>query len=76
MLVLVVARRLRADRSRRAVATAVACLALPAVVLAPWLVVNQVRYDAPTVNIQGEPGVVEPIGSSGGGDRLRRRRPA
>ena len=70
MLVVVLARRLRADRSRRAVATAAACLALPAVVLAPWLVVNQVRYDAPTVNIQGEPGVVEPIGSSGGGHRV------
>ena len=70
VLVVVLARRLRADRSRRAVATAAACLALPAVVLAPWLVVNQVRYDAPTVNIQGGPGVVEPIGSSGGGHRV------
>ena len=67
VLVLVLARRLRADRSRRAVATAAACLALPVVVLAPWLALNQARYDAPTVNIQGQPGVVQPIGSSGGG---------
>lgn len=70
VLVLVLARRLRADRSRRAVATAAACLALPLVVLAPWLALNQARYDAPTVNIQGQPGVVQPIGSSGGGGRL------
>ena len=70
VLVIVLVRRVRADRSARALATAAACLALPVVVLAPWLALNQARYDAPTVNIQGEPGVVQPIGSSGGGARL------
>jgi 4-amino-4-deoxy-L-arabinose transferase-like glycosyltransferase len=47
-----------------------ALLAVPPLMLAPWLIMNIARYGSPTVNIAGEAGAVGPVQTVGLGDRI------
>ena len=59
LFALVLARRVRRDRTWRSAAVAVGLLVLPLLVLGPWLALNVVRYGSPTVDILGQPQIVE-----------------
>ena len=70
LFLLVLVRRLRRPGTRGSRAATVAWAALPALMLAPWLVLNLTRYGSPTVGITGAQGIVAPIDSAGFADRL------
>jgi 4-amino-4-deoxy-L-arabinose transferase-like glycosyltransferase len=52
LFVVVLVLRLSRDRSRRAIASAAACAAVPLLLLAPWLAMNEHRYGSFTANAQ------------------------
>jgi Dolichyl-phosphate-mannose-protein mannosyltransferase len=66
LLLLVLARTARAGPARRRWAL----LAVPALLLAPWLVMNIVRYGSPTVDIEGGAGAAGPVQAAGLDDRI------
>jgi len=65
LFLVVLAKRVRRDRTRRRGGEALALAAIPPIMLAPWLISNLVRYGSLTVDITGGQGVVSPITSSG-----------
>lgn len=66
LLVVVLVRTARSGPARRRWAL----LAVPPLMLAPWLIMNLARYGSPTVNIAGEAGAVGPVRTAGFGDRI------
>ena len=66
LLLLVLARTARTGPARRRWAL----LAVPAALLAPWLIMNIVRYGSPTVDIEGGGGAAGPVQASGVGVRI------
>ena len=48
-------------RARGAGWRPLAVVAVPPLMLAPWLILNQSRYGSPTVNIEGSPGIAGPL---------------
>jgi 4-amino-4-deoxy-L-arabinose transferase-like glycosyltransferase len=66
LLLLVLARTARSGRARRRWAL----LAVPALLVAPWLVMNIVRYGSPTVDIEGGGGAAGPVQAAGADDRF------
>jgi hypothetical protein len=66
LLVLVLARTARSGPDRRRWAL----LAVPVLLLAPWLVMNVVRYGSPTVDIEGGGGAAGPLQAAGLGERV------
>jgi 4-amino-4-deoxy-L-arabinose transferase-like glycosyltransferase len=66
LLLLVLWRTARSGPARRRWAL----LAVPPLMLAPWLVLNIARYGSPTVNIAGEAGAAGPVQTTGLGDRI------
>lgn len=69
VFLLVLARRLRADRSPGRLAGAAGLAAIPPLMLAPWFALNLSRYDSLTVNIEGGAGVVGQVAPAGWLDR-------
>jgi 4-amino-4-deoxy-L-arabinose transferase-like glycosyltransferase len=66
LLLLVLARTARSGRARRRWAL----LAVPALLVAPWLVMNIVRYGSPTVDIEGGGGAAGPVQAARADDRV------
>jgi 4-amino-4-deoxy-L-arabinose transferase-like glycosyltransferase len=66
VLLVVLVRRARAGASPALWAV----LALPPLMLAPWLALNVERYGSPTVDIEGDPGVAGEVQTAGAFDRL------
>jgi hypothetical protein len=66
LLLLALVRMARAGSSPRRWAL----LAVPPLLLAPWLVLNVVRYGSPTVDIAGEPGAAGPVEAAALIDRV------
>jgi hypothetical protein len=66
LLLVVLLRTARTGGARRRWAL----LAVPPLLMAPWLIMNVVRYGSPTVNVEGQAGAAGPVQAAGLGDRI------